>query len=563
MGNAYFHNIMLQRLTVRNYALIDRLEVDWSDGMNIITGETGAGKSIVLGALGLILGQRAESDALLDRSVKCIVEGTFRVGKSAAVKSFLAENELDASDPVLVRREVSPEGKSRSFINDTPVNLQQLREFTGLLVDIHSQHQTLLLNKADFQLSVLDALAGNAALLEEYRHTYRQWISTRAEVHRLEELEQKAAAEADYLRFQYTELEEAALKQDEQESLEKELGMLTNAGDINLKLEQATSGLTGGDSNLVSALTGISQQLQSLSKYDEQIRSLSERMKSTVIELKDIAGEADRIAGAFTADPARMEQVEQRLDVIYRLQKKHRVNTVAELLALGQEWSEKLGAIESVAGQLEAARTAGSRLSAETLRMAEALSERRRNVVPKTEKQIRSLLKDVALPNGSFEVSLTPDENSGPGPDGIDRVRFLFSANKGVAPTEIGKAASGGELSRLMLCIKSAVGESMELPTLIFDEIDTGISGETALKIGEVMHRMSKHHQLITITHLPQIASRGSAHYFVRKQVTGKKTLTEMVALSSDERVVEIARMLSGDKPTASALATAKDLLNR
>lgn len=554
---------MLQRLSVQNYALIDRLEIELSKGLNIITGETGAGKSILLGALGLILGQRAESDALLDKSTKCIVEGAFKPGKSASIKAFLKDNELDFSDPVLVRREVSPEGKSRSFINDTPVTLQQLKEFSSLLVDIHSQHQTLLLNKADFQLSVLDALAGSGELLDTYRDTYRSWNSARNEVRSLEELEQKSAAEQDYLRFQFNELEEASLKADEQETLEKELAVLTNAGEINTKLEQAFGGLTGGENNLVANLAAMNVQLQGLSKYDDGIRTLSDRLKSAVIELKDIADEAASIASRFTADPKRLEQVEQRLDVIYRLEKKHRVNTLVELLKLAEEWSSKLGAIESVAEQLETARKEEAKLLTATIRLAGQLAALRAKVVPKIEKNIRSMLADVSLPNGTFQVALQSEPDSTPGPNGIDKVKFLFSANKGVAPTEIGKAASGGELSRLMLCIKAAVGESMEMPTLIFDEIDTGISGETALKIGEVMNRMSKHHQLIAITHLPQIASRGASHHFVRKQVTGKKTLTEVVSLNEQERILEIARMLSGDKPTASAVATAKDLLNR
>ena len=555
---------MLQRLSIQNYALIDRLDLELNGSMNIITGETGAGKSILLGALGLILGQRSDTEALLDKTRKCVVEGTFSVNKNAAgILNYLRENDLDSSTEIQVRRELSPEGKSRSFINDTPVNLQQLKEFTGMLVDIHSQHQTLLLNKADFQLAVVDALAGTQDVLLNYRADYKTWLQLHSKVLALEEAEQKAVAEQDYLRYQFQELEEAALKAGEQPELERELSALSNAEEINSKLSMACAGLTGTENDLVSQLSQISQQLQALSRFDDKIKSLSDRLKSVSIELKDVAAEAEDLTGIFRADPSRTAEIENRLDTIYRLEKKHRVNSVEELIALGNSWSERLNSMESVSEELEKLKKQEAQLHKALTAQAEQLSTSRTKALPKIEKKIQSMLADVALPNGKLIIQLTTDTSGTPGPNGIDKIKFLFSANKGVDPTDIGKVASGGELSRLMLCIKSAVAASMALPTMIFDEIDTGISGETALKIGEVMNELSRHHQLIAITHLPQIASRGNAHYFVRKQVAGKKTLTEVVQLKPEERLVEIARMLSGDKPTPAALANAKDLLTR
>jgi DNA repair protein RecN (Recombination protein N) len=555
---------MLQRLSIQNYALIDRLDLELNGSMNIITGETGAGKSILLGALGLILGQRSDTEALLDKTRKCVVEGTFSVNKNAAgILNYLRENDLDSSTEIQVRRELSPEGKSRSFINDTPVNLQQLKEFTGMLVDIHSQHQTLLLNKADFQLAVVDALAGTQDVLLNYRIDYKTWLQLHSKVLALEEAEQKAVAEQDYLRYQFQELEEAALKAGEQPELERELSALSNAEEINSKLSLACAGLTGTENDLVSQLSQISQQLQALSRFDDKIKSLSDRLKSVSIELKDVAAEAEDLTGIFRADPSRTVEIENRLDTIYRLEKKHRVNSVEELIALGNSWSERLNSMESVSEELEKLKKQEAQLHKALTAQAEQISTSRTKALPKIEKKIQSMLADVALPNGKLIIQLTTDTSGTPGPNGIDKIKFLFSANKGVDPTDIGKVASGGELSRLMLCIKSAVAASMALPTMIFDEIDTGISGETALKIGEVMNELSRHHQLIAITHLPQIASRGNAHYFVRKQVAGKKTLTEVVQLKPEERLVEIARMLSGDKPTPAALANAKDLLTR
>ncbi len=555
---------MLQRLSIQNYALIDRLDLEFHTGMNIITGETGAGKSILLGALGLMLGQRSDADALMDKTRKCIVEGLFVAGKNkGAVEDYLKEHDLDVSEQVLIRREVSPEGKSRSFINDTPVNLQQLKELTGMLVDIHSQHQTLLLNKSDFQLSVIDALAGNGVELNDYRIKYKQLITLRANLARLLDEEQKAKSEQDYLRFQWNELEEAALKEGEQVALEKELTTLTNAEEISTRLGQAITELSGGENNLLNQLNNLQQQMQSVAKFDDEIRQLLDRLKSSAIELKDIADEGERLAGRFQLDPERLQIIEQRLDVIYRLQKKHRRNSIEELLELGMEWSTRLSALDNMSSDLEVLESDVLERTKRLTEQAKKISAARQKVLAKTEKLLQGMLVEVALPNAVIKLTIFADPDAIPGPDGIDKIRFLFSANKGFEPSDLGKVASGGELSRLMLCIKAAVANSMELPTMIFDEIDTGISGETALKIGEVMNKMSRYHQLITITHLPQIASRGEAHFFVRKQVVGKKTVTEVVQLDDQTRTIEIARMLSGDQPSKAALENAKDLLSR
>lgn len=555
---------MLQRLSIRNYALIEQLDLEIRPGMNIITGETGAGKSILLGALGLLLGQRADSGALFDKSGKCIVEGYFTSGKeSPSIQQFLREHDLDEGPSVIVRREISPEGKSRAFINDTPVNLQQLKEFSSLLADIHSQHETLLLNRTDFQLSVLDAFAGITDDVKKYKASYREWLALRQQIDELTREEQRLQAERDYLEFQAKELEAAVLKPGEVEELEREQKTLSHAGEIQSQLENFRIALEEGEENVIGSLTSAGGPLQSLSKFDDRLTVLQERVKSCLIELKDIASEADAMARSFQADPARLEQVEQRLDVVYRLLQKHRVKNADELLVLGEEWQKKLDNIGSLHEQLAALQNKEVKTASGLLTSAEKLSSARKKAAPSLIKTLQSMLASVALQNAVFDIDLKSDSENVPGPNGIDLVRFLFSANKGTFPAEIGKVASGGELSRLMLCIKAAVASKMEFPTIIFDEIDTGISGETAFKVGEVLYGMASSRQMIVITHLPQIASRGDAHYFVKKQVSGKKTLTTVLQLTPEERQLEIARMLSGDKPTAAALANAKELLTR
>ncbi|MBP6010456.1 MAG: DNA repair protein RecN [Bacteroidia bacterium] len=554
---------MLHRLNIRNYALIDELELQLEEGMNTITGETGAGKSILLGALSLILGQRADNTALSDKSQKCIVEGEFRLPrKGGLVRQFLSEHELDDGSSVIIRREISAEGKSRAFVNDTPVNLQQLRELGELLVDVHSQHETLLLNKRDFQRSVVDVFAGMQAEMQAYREKYKTWSLATEELARLIEEEERTLSEKDFLGFQFRELEEAALKAGEQPALEAELRALTHAGEISQTLDAAATTLESGEDALIGPLNNLIQGLNSVSKYDVRIQELAQRIKSSLIELKDIASEAGNLSAHFQSDPARLEQIQERLDILYRLQHKHRKQTEDELISLQDELRLKLDSIGSMEERIAALKVSTKQQQENLMRQAEAVSEKRRSAIPTIEKKISSLLAEVSMPHAKLKID-AGERLVEPGPYGIDQIRFTFSANKGGAFADLNKVASGGELSRLMLCLKSAVAGEMELPTMIFDEIDTGVSGETAYRIGHVMRNLSRKHQLICITHLPQIASRGDAHWYVHKEVSGKKTNTRVRRLEADDRVVEIARMLSGEKPGANALANARELLNQ
>lgn len=554
---------MLQRLLIRNFILIDSLDIEWGSGMNIITGETGAGKSIVLGALGLLLGQRADSESVMDAGRKCIIEGVFHLPEDGhPVREYLRKNDLDESATVIIRREIQAEGKSRAFINDTPVNLQQLREVTSLLIDLHSQHENLLINSADFQLNVLDALAENKKHKLDYQSRFKAWQLLISQRDEWREKDNRSRAEQDFIRFQLTEWEEANLKEGEQEALEKEQALLTHTGEIIQRLTAASELLSGNETNILEQLRQLYAQVSGLTKYDTDLAQLAERLKSTWLELQDISEETENAYRRFQFDPERQVAVDERLDIIYRLQKKHRVNSMSELFALAEGWKRNLEDMDSFSDRLEALNQEIQKAEAGLIKASELLSARRKKIIPVLEKRLSESLKSVALPHATFRITMeTTGSVESMGASGADRIRFLFSANPGFEPTDIGKAASGGEISRLMLCIKSAVAESMSLPTIIFDEIDTGISGETALRIGEMMHDMSRHHQMLVITHLPQIASRGNSHFMVKKSVSGKKTQTSVVALNADERIMEVARMLSGDKPTASALANAKDLL--
>ncbi|HRH67639.1 MAG TPA: DNA repair protein RecN, partial [Bacteroidia bacterium] len=516
---------MLQRLIVRNYALIDSLELDFNKGLNIITGETGAGKSILLGALSLILGQRADSSALLDRARKCIVEGEFSFKKgNAGIREFFSSNELDIEQSILIRREISPEGKSRAFINDTPVNLQQLKELGSLLVDIHSQHETLLLNRSVFQLSVLDAFADHKDLLNNYADEYASFRILEKELKELKEEENRSKADQDYFQFQFHELEEAGLGNYDMEKLEEEFSTLTHAGEIQSGLGQLLGIMNSVEGNVLSQVAGMYTQIQQLAKYNSRLVELADRIKNVQIELRDLDAELESVGNEIQADPRRLEIVNEQLNVINKLQQKHRVNSIAELLRMKDEFEEKLSGIQSLDDKISFCETqlTGKRKVLDTL--AGKISSNRNKSIPQVESGIKKLLAEVGMPNAILKIENTPYPQGEWGPNGCDQIRFLFSANKGIAYSEISKVASGGELSRLMLCLKSAVARLVELPTIVFDEIDTGVSGETAFKIGKVMQEMSKKHQLVAITHLPQIASRGEAHFFVYKDVTGKKT---------------------------------------
>ena len=550
---------MLQKLAINNYALIDDLEISFDKGLIILTGETGAGKSIILGALSLILGQRAESRYFFNQQKKCVIEGTFKIN-GFQLKSFFEENDLDYETETLLRREISADGKSRAFVNDTPVNLNILKLLGEKLIDIHSQHATLEINDPDFQLLVVDSVAGHGDLLGDYRTKFKTYKKHTAKLQQLISESDKAKADLDYYQFQFDELEKAKLDGDEQEKLEQELYTLSNAEEIKRSLVAACYLMQEGETAAIIQLREATHHLSLLERFNPAIAELHERLKSVVIELKDIASEIENIEQLTHTNEAKAVEINDRLSIIYNLQKKHRVNTIAELLRLQDDLSEK---IEQAVHGDEAIEALQKQITAEKLeleKLAGQLSANRAKAIPQIEKHVVQSLAEMGMGNSSLKIELSPIQSLGP--DGIDTVRFLFSANKGHALGEMSKVASGGELSRLMLAIKSLIASHTALPTIIFDEIDAGVSGEVANKVGIIMERLAENLQVITITHLPQIASKGLSHYFVYKDDDSATTYTRIKQLNQQERVTEIAKMLSGDKPGESALQNARELLS-
>ena len=573
---------MLQKLIINNYALIDNLEIGFEDGLNILTGETGAGKSIILGALSLILGQRAESRYFFNQQKKCVIEGVFKIS-GFHLKTFFEDNELDYEAETILRREISADGKSRAFVNDTPVNLTTIKQLGEKLIDIHSQHATLEINDPGFQLLVVDSVSGHGDLLTNYQSKFRAYKKATAKLQQLINESDKAKSDLDYYQFQFDELEKANLAEDEQEKLEQELYTLNNAEEIKRNLLGACFLMQEGETSALIQLREAAHHLSSLEKFNPLIEQLHERLKSAVIELKDIAAEIETLEQQTHTNEPRAVEINERLSTLYNLQKKHRVNTNAELLQLQEELSEKIQQalfgdeeIEKLQKQIDAEKQELEGLAAQ-------LSANRTKAIPDIEKQVIQSLAEMGMDNstlkieqmvrksGSQEVGKQPDlsdkklsdfRSSGLSDSGIDEVRFLFSANKGHTLAEMSKVASGGELSRLMLSIKSLIARYTALPTIIFDEIDAGVSGEVANKVGQIMERLAENLQVITITHLPQIASKGRSHYFVYKDNGTSTTFTRIRQLNEQERVTEIAKMLSGDKPGESALQNARELLN-
>jgi DNA repair protein RecN (Recombination protein N) len=577
---------MLQKLSISNYALIDNLEISFDIGLNILTGETGAGKSIILGALSLILGQRAESRYFFNQQKKCVIEGTFIIG-AFHLKQFFSDNDLDYEGETVLRREISADGKSRAFVNDTPVNLTILKALGEKLIDIHSQHATLEINDPEFQLLVVDAVAKHDELLNNYRSKFRSYQKAITKLKQLSSESDKAKADLDYFQFQFDELEKAKLVAGEQEHLEQELFTLTNAEEIKRNLSGAYYLMQEGETSAIIQLREAGHQLFSLEKFNTQIAGLYQRLNSAIIELKDIATEVEIIEQHTQIDEARAAEINVRLSLIYNLQKKHRVNSITELLDLQDELSNKIQksadndeAIEKLELEINEGKT-------ELDKLAEELSANRKSVIPKIENQVMESLSEMGMGNAVLKIeqvvrksespevrkqgktvakSLSDFRTSGLSDsltkNGIDEVKFLFTANKGHTLAEMSKVASGGELSRLMLSIKSLIAQNTALPTIIFDEIDAGVSGEVANKVGQIMERLAQNLQVITITHLPQIASKGKSHYFVYKDEEGAITYTRIKQLNSQERVLEIAKMLSGDKPGESALQNARELLS-
>ena len=549
---------MLQKLSISNYALIDNLEISFASGLNILTGETGAGKSIILGALSLILGQRAESRYFFNQQKKCVIEGTFKIG-AFHLKQFFEDNDLDYEAETVLRREISADGKSRAFVNDTPVNLNALKALGEKLIDIHSQHATSEINDPEFQLMVVDAVAKHGNLINDYRDKFSAYRKNTARLQQLIEESDKAKADLDYFQFQYDELEKASLVPGEQEQLEQELYALSNAEEIKRNLSAAHYLMHEGETSATIQLREAGHQLSSLEKFNPQIADLHQRLNSAVIELKDIAAEIEGIEQRTHTDEARAEEVNLRVSMIYNLQKKHRVNSVGELLQLQDDLSGKIQqavfgdeAIGKLHQQLDA-----DKKDLEVL--ASTLSVNRKKIIPGTEQQVLKGLAEMGMENAMLRIECETRDTLTI--NGFDTIRFLFTANKGHALAEMSKVASGGELSRLMLGIKSLIAQNTALPTIIFDEIDAGVSGEVANKVGQIMERLSQNLQVITITHLPQIASKGQSHYFVYKDDENATTYTRIKQLDKQDRITEIAKMLSGDKPGESALQNARELL--
>lgn len=549
---------MLSKLQIKNYALIDALDINFDDKLNIITGETGAGKSIIMGALGLILGNRAESKHFFDESRKCIIEGHFYI-KDYNLQDLFNSLDLDYEDTSLIRRELHADGKSRAFVNDTPVTLQTLKVLGEKLIDIHSQHATLQINTESFQLLVLDTVAQNQSVLADYKKKYQEYKRTVAELKQLEEDLAKAQSESDYQQFVFNELEQANLQDQEQEGLEAEQSQLENAEEIKRHFHAASSELQDGEINVLDSLKQALSSLQNGARYLPSSESLVDRLQSSLIELKDLSAEVEQVAEGISMDEERLSIVNERLSVLYDLQKKHRVATVKELLELKQDLENKLQATDSQGEQIEVLKLKIEKLHQEISKLADQLTYNRNKATKIVEKEVQEVLSRVGMPHAQLNVELNKlsDFKS----TGQDEVSFLFSANKGQALQPIHKVASGGELSRVMLAIKSLVAKTSALPTIIFDEIDTGISGEVALRVGELMEELAENMQVISITHLPQIASQGNSHFKVYKEDKGNKTKSNIVLMNEEERVLEIAQMLSGANPEDTAIQHAKEML--
>ncbi|MCX6312994.1 MAG: DNA repair protein RecN [Bacteroidetes bacterium] len=549
---------MLKTIVIRNYALIDELEIDLAKGLTIITGETGAGKSILLGALGLLLGDRADTSALYDKTQKCFVEGTFNV-KDYDLKDFFATNDLDYEAETVIRREVNPEGKSRAFINDSPVNISLLRIIGTRLVDVHSQHETLELNESAFQLNALDAVANTNELRAEYKTSFKLFRKLSDQFMELNAKETKAKKDLDYFNFQFDELHNAKLKVGQQAMLEAELETLENAETIKSGLSKSAFVLDGAEKSMIGALTEIKNTLAQLAKFNPKIDALYERVNSSHIELKDIASELEILEGDIIHDPKRAEMVQENLDVIYRLQQKHGVKTIEELIVLRDELGKKIADIGSLEEQIKKLDKELENARKQLMALAAKLTKKRCAAAPKLSQEVKITLLQLGMPNAELNVVI--EQIPEPRENGLDKVTFLFSANKGSDAQTLSKVASGGELSRLMLSLKALLAKHTSLPTIIFDEIDAGISGDVAAKTGSILEQMSESMQVITITHLPQVASKGKSHLFVHKVEQGKRTVTRIKLLNKEERVHEIAKMLSAGKVGEAALKNAKELL--
>lgn len=551
---------MLNKLHIQNYAIIDEIEINFSSALNIITGETGAGKSILMGALSLILGERADTAVLLNNNKKCFIEGCFTIQNKKEVKSFLAANDFDDNEELVLRREIAASGKSRAFINDTPTTLQQLKQLASLLVDLHQQFDTLELGNSNFQREVVDALANHFTTLNNYQTIFYQWQESIKIVAALTEQKNNFNKEADYNKFLLDELEEINLKENELEDIENELQLLSNSEGIKNALNKVNYELKeNAETPIITTLKQLAQQLQSYSNYHKDLPTLINRINSTQIELQDIAHETESINDNIGFDEKRIEAINEKLSVGYKLLKKHGVKTTAELLEIQKQLSSKLQAVLEIDDNILAKEKEAAELFKQAEVLATTLSQARKKQIIIIEEKVNTLLAQVGMPNARLKITL---ENVALNNFGKDQIEFLFDANKSNRFEAINKVASGGELSRLMLCIKSLVAQSIDLPTMIFDEIDTGISGEAAKQVGIIMQQLASKRQIICITHQPQIAGKANAHFFVYKEIINDAVKTNIRLLNNDERIVTIAKMLSGEKPSVAALESAKEMMN-
>lgn len=550
---------MLTSLSIQNYALINQLSIDFNRGLSIITGETGAGKSILLGALGLVLGNRADSSTLKDQTKKCIVEAQLSIS-SYNLNPFFESVDLDYEAETIIRREILPSGKSRAFVNDTPVTLAVLNQLKTKLIDVHSQHQTMQLSDTNFQFSILDVLSKNDQKIASYQRGLRQLTIYRRELQELETKQREANQQYDYNLHLYNELIDSKLKEDEQADLEERIEKLNNVEDIKLNLSEALALGVNDEIGIQNLLNSVENNLQKIAPFSKEYEKLSERITSVKIEFDDIVSELENTSENVESNPNELEELNDRLQLVYNLQKKHYVNTISELLVIQEELRAKVDQVENAEEIINQKQAQIDTVSKKLDEVAAMISLARNKVIPKLQKQLEYLLSELGMPNARFSITTTETENYYT--NGKDSLAFLFSANKGGSFGELKKVASGGELSRIMLSIKKVLSGNTQLPTILFDEIDTGVSGEVSNKIAAIMQQMSENMQVITITHLPQIAAKGNQHYKVYKEEINGVTTTNLKQLSEDERIVEIAEMLSGKNISDSAITHAKELLN-
>ncbi|MDG1529697.1 MAG: DNA repair protein RecN [Polaribacter sp.] len=550
---------MLTKLSIQNYALINQLSIDFNNGLSIITGETGAGKSILLGALGLVLGNRADIATLKDTSKKCIVEAELAIS-NYNLKAFFNSVDLDYETQTIIRREILPSGKSRAFVNDTPVKLSVLNELKAKLIDVHSQHQTLEMSDANFQFNIIDVLAKNNQKLASYQRGLKQLNVYKNEFQELEAKQREANQQYDYNSHLFNELSEANLKADEQEDLEEQFEKLNNVEDIQLNLSEAVHIVSAEEIGIQTLLNTLENRLQKIAPFSKEYEELSSRITSMKIELDDIVSELENANDAIDSNPNELEKLNDRLQFIYNLQKKHYVNSIPELLVIQEELSVKVGQVENAEEIINQKQQQIDEVSKKLDEVAILISNARKKILPKLKKELEFLLSELGMPEARFSIEISKSDSFLS--NGKDNLNFLFSANKGGNFGELKKVASGGELSRIMLAIKKILSKNTQLPTIIFDEIDTGVSGEISNKIAKIMQQMSEHMQVITITHLPQIAAKGNQHYKVFKEDVAGVTTTNLKQLSEDARIVEIAEMLSGKNISDSAITHAKELLN-